>query len=86
MTMRGLTGYATLTGPFGPVKEADTFTCHHCNKVVHVKPFERRFTRCGMCDRLICEQCVGKGCDPFEKKLERMERAAALRRALRETT
>lgn len=78
--MRGLTGYATLTGPEG-VKEADTFTCFHCQAIRHVKPFQRDFTRCAMCDNLICENCKARAvCDPFEEKLKRIEaRGAALR-------
>jgi len=71
--MRGLTGYATLTLPDGQRRERDTFTCCHCQRIVHVKPFQREFTRCGMCDALICQQCVGKECVPFEKKLAAME-------------
>jgi hypothetical protein len=79
--MRGLTGYATITGPNGQVKEQDTFTCAHCNSVHHVKPFQRDFTRCGMCDALICEQCVGQKCVPFEKRLAEMEARYNARRS-----
>lgn len=76
--MRDISGYATLTMPFGTMKEADTFTCYHCNGVVHVKPRERDFTRCGICDHLICQPCRGKGCTPFEKKLEAHEASVLL--------
>lgn len=96
--MRGLTGYATLTEPVGSVKERDTFTCAHCNRVRHAEPYARGFlvlcsngkyrqheyVRCGNCDALICEQCVGKGCTPFEEQLKRMEARGALRRAVEE--
>ena len=75
--IKGLSGYATLSGPFGMTKEADTFTCGHCQTVVHVRPktpLEDMGGRCSMCDTLICPQCVKTGCcDPFEKKLKRME-------------
>jgi hypothetical protein len=29
---------------------------------------------------VVCECCVGKGCDPFEKKLERQEAKGRSRR------
>jgi hypothetical protein len=81
--MRGLTGYATLTDAFGTVKEADTFTCGHCQLVVHVKPFEREFTRCGGCDRLICKGCAARQvCDPIEEQLQRFEARDRLRREI----
>jgi hypothetical protein len=78
--MRGTTGYATLFDPDfkgGHPKEADTFTCAHCNRIVHVRPrapLEELGGRCTICDDLICPQCVGTGlCDPFEEKLKRLE-------------
>lgn len=90
--MRGLSGYATLTNPLGSVRERETFTCGHCNSIRHTEPYARgflvpladgtfakhEFLRCGQCDRLICEQCAGKECLPFEKKLREHEQAAAL--------
>ena len=88
--MRGTSGYATLYDPIyygGHPKEADTFTCGHCNTIVHVKPkapLEDLGGRCGCCDRLICKGCnktlLTKGCDVFEEKLKRNEaRGEALR-------
>ena len=75
--MRGVTGYATWTGPLG-TQESDTFTCFHCNSVQHVHFGQRKFTRCGRCSELICQQCIGRGCVPFEKKLEAQIRAMEL--------
>jgi DNA-directed RNA polymerase subunit RPC12/RpoP len=78
--MRGTSGYATLYDPDfkgGHPKEADTFTCAHCNSIVHVKPrapLEDMGGYCTVCSSLICLKCVGTGtCDPFEEKLKRME-------------
>lgn len=63
--------------------ERDTFTCKHCNRVTHVKPRMDAASLgglCKICYGLICPFCVGKGCDPFEAKLERQEaRQLALR-------
>ena len=81
--MRGLTGYATITSPEGMKREADTFTCAHCNTIVHVKPrgpLEELGGRCTICDSLICQHCVDtRTCDPFEKKLLRLEARKAYR-------
>lgn len=75
--MKGLSGYATLSGPLGFKKEADTFTCGHCQKVIHITykhPIDDLGGRCSICDTLICPDCIKKStCDPFEEKLKRME-------------
>ena len=83
--MRGTSGYATLFDPAyygGHPKEADTFTCNHCSRIVHVKPLsplDDLGGRCGVCDALICKHCLGKVCDVFEEKLKRAEaRQAAI--------
>ena len=73
--MRGVSGSATITGPVGVQAESDTFTCFHCNRPEHVHWTKRDYTRCGVCDHLICHRCIGKGCKPFEKKLEAQLRA-----------
>ncbi len=76
-------GYAFTFGPLGTEKEMDTFTCCHCNSVVHVKPKcdpADLGGQCRLCDKPVCPKCVGKGCTPFEKKLEWWEaRSRALR-------
>lgn len=89
MRYRGsMTGYATLTTPLGSVREADTFTCAHCNRVKHVKagcdPAELG-GHCKVCDRLICERCVATGkCEPFEEKLKRAEARVDFHRQMTE--
>jgi hypothetical protein len=63
--------------------EHDTFTCQHCGRIVVVRHGcspEELGGRCTCCGGLICPDCVGKGCDHIEKKLERAEaREKALR-------
>ena len=70
-------GYLHSFGGDLPEQENDTFTCKHCNRVVIVKlrcdPADMG-GRCFNCDGLICPRCVGKGCTPFEKRLEQIER------------
>jgi hypothetical protein len=63
-----------------------TFTCCHCNRVV-VVPFKAKPEECGgfcmLCFKPVCVECHGKGvCEPFEKKLERMEGRSRLLAAL----
>lgn len=84
---KALTGLGTLSGPCGEIEERATFTCGHCQHVVRVKPFcdpADLGGLCRICDSVVCEICVGKGCDPFEKKLERIEAAGRVRRWMEE--
>lgn len=74
-------GYATLIGPDG-MKQADTFTCAHCNRLVIVKPGTQPEDVCWHCmdakrplAGLICKACVAKRrCAPHERWLETVER------------
>lgn len=81
--MRNPGGYATITHPDHPIKEADTFTCGHCNALRHVRAKQDPASiggLCKVCMALICERCVDGRCDPFVEKIERWEaRNEALR-------
>lgn len=69
-------GYAMLSDPETGVREADTFTCAHCNHVIHVKPKMRPEDMggfCRMCMKPVCQECVDGACVPFEKRLEQEE-------------
>lgn len=79
-------GYLVEQGP-GLLKENDTATCGHCQFVMVLPPapqgkiIVRVASPCGMCGKFICDRCKAKGiCDPWEKQMERMERADALAR------
>jgi hypothetical protein len=78
--MRRPQGYAVITDPYAPTREADTFTCCHCNRITFVKPPPEPMPGgfCRMCMKCICDACCDLGCTPFEKKLEQMEAQAAL--------
>lgn len=75
--MRNATGYMTVTGPSGDIKEADSFTCGHCQKVtfVPVKAApEDLGGLCKQCMGLICAHCYKDGtCTPIMKRIEQEE-------------
>ena len=96
--MRRPGGYATIVSPDGGrtefdrfrcedvragLHEADTFTCCHCNRIIHVKPFapmDEFGSMCRQCMKMTCPTCASGPCIPFEKKLEEVEkRGIALR-------
>ena len=82
--MRNAHGYAVITGPDGLHQEFDTLVCRHCNRISHLRPKQRPEDYggfCSVCSGLVCPSCVGKGCDPLEKKLERAEASYHARRS-----
>lgn len=81
--MRKAQGYAVITDPSG-IKEADTFSCGHCNAVTHVKPKADPADVGGLCKccmKLICPNCVGKSCTPLMKRIEQEEARYHARRS-----
>ena len=77
--MRRPQGYAVVVDPATTTVERDTFTCAHCQRIVFVKPFASASDSggwCGNCAKPICGPCADLcTCVPFERKLERYERA-----------
>ena len=63
--------------------EADTFTCCHCNRIIHVKPLapmDEFGSMCRNCMKMTCPTCADGPCVPFEKRLDEVEkRGIALR-------
>jgi hypothetical protein len=82
--MRRPGGYLSGVDPTGSTPpECDTFTCGHCQRITFVKPLcdpADMGGLCKVCMGLICSNCVGKDCAPWEKQ---MEIAEARDRALR---
>ena len=89
--MRNAGGYAVITSP-EPTRvnfdrfrceevsvgahEVDTFTCVHCNRVMHVKPrapMDEFGSMCRNCMKMVCPTCADGPCVPFMKRLEQME-------------
>ena len=83
--MRKPGGYTIITEPGKATREADFFTCRHCQRVIIVKPFcdpADMGGRCTCCNGLICPNCVGKDCDHIEKKLARLEARRSYEQAM----
>ena len=75
--MRRPQGYGITVEPGKADVEVDSFTCRHCNSIVFVKPRQDPSEMggfCTLCMGHVCGNCAGKSCEPFEKKLEAMER------------
>lgn len=69
-------------GNFG---EADTFTCSHCQSIVHVPPRADPSSIGGLCKTcmgLICPRCLGKACVPWERAMHDLENAIERRRVV----
>lgn len=97
--MRNPQGYATIVSPDASVVnfdrfrceqvsaglfEADTFTCIHCNRVIHVKPrvsMDEFGSMCRNCMKMVCPSCANGPCVPFLKKLDEVEKREAARRS-----
>jgi len=97
--MRNPQGYAVIVSPDTTVVnfdkfrceevragtfEADTFTCVHCNRVIHVKaraPIDEFGSMCRNCMKMVCPTCADGPCVPFMKKLEEAEKKAEARRS-----
>ena len=89
--MRNPQGYATLTDSASPLRdtkamqECDTFTCGHCNHIIHVPPKADPSVVGGLCKQcmtLVCSSCVNKMiCTPWELQMQIMEARYAARRS-----
>jgi hypothetical protein len=83
--MRHPGGYACVWQPDGGMVECDTFTCSHCNSIVHVAPRaspDAFGSMCRGCMKMVCARCAGGACVPFLRKLDEMEARDRLRRAI----
>ncbi len=69
-------GVEEYFGPYGEIKTQETATCFHCQKIISI-PYKAGAKDlpevCYNCQHFICNDCVGKGCRPFEQELERQE-------------
>lgn len=82
--MRRPGGYACIIDPDDGVRECDTFTCAHCQRITHVRAKARPEDVGGLCKccmGLICPRCLSKPCVPFLKKLEQAEASYHARRS-----
>ena len=72
---RGNYGYVSLTSPGERLREANSYLCCHCQRMVIVRPGSGRVR--SWCLNCSAGTCGGKGCVerciPFEAKVEAME-------------
>lgn len=70
-------GVSQYFNPDGTMVEAHTSTCKHCSKMTEF-PDKRRMLEhvdiCRQCMGLICLECVGKPCMPWQRRLDEMEK------------
>jgi hypothetical protein len=83
--LRNPQGYAVIRSPDGPLQEADTVTCSHCQRIVlvggRIDPADLGGF-CRQCMKHICGPCADKGiCVPFVKKLETFEAKSRFHKA-----
>ena len=65
----------------GTSVETHTSTCCHCQHITEFESRKKMFEAvdiCRGCMRLICLECVGKPCVPYEKQAEIIENAHKL--------
>ncbi len=67
------------TSENGNTQVRETLTCAHCNRIYPKPGTSDPAGFCRMCWRPVCLKCGAKDrCDPFERKLARMEAKAKL--------
>lgn len=87
--MRKPQGYATISDPELGLKEWDTVTCSHCQRIQAVKPLAPA-SECGGwcpgCSKVVCGPCADRiplhGCEIWERQMDKMEARDRLLRAV----
>ncbi len=69
---------------FGPkgIREEHSSTCAHCQKGTEfpsMRKMHEHVDVCRSCMKLICLECAGKPCRPWEKECERQEAEGRIR-------
>ena len=79
---RALSFAETLDGNGNSVV-VEKLTCSHCQKIFNKPRQNEDMGFCELCFAAICISCARLDrCDPFERKLERMERRAQFLRSI----
>jgi hypothetical protein len=78
-------GVGQYFDPIGQMVEKYSSTCSHCQRMTEF-PSKRNMMDyveiCRNCMRLICLECHGKPCLPYEKRADQMESEATIRERL----
>ena len=76
-------GHAELADGEGRVTVVETLTCAHCSAIYRKPAVGEISGFCTMCMKPVCVVCGSRTtCDPFERKLERLESKDRLLRSL----
>jgi hypothetical protein len=73
-------GVGEYFDPLG-IREVHASTCAHCQRITEfasMRVMHQHVDICRACMKLICLECAGKPCRPWEKELERQEAEARL--------
>ena len=75
-------GVSEYFDPIGGVTTLHCSTCAHCQRHTEfpsMRKMHEHVDVCRGCMKLICLECAGKPCRPYEKEVERQEAEARLR-------
>jgi hypothetical protein len=78
-------GVAIYCDPILGETEVHCSTCAHCQRHTEfpsIRTMHQHVDVCRGCMRLICLECAGKPCRPWEKELERQEAEYRLMRKI----
>jgi hypothetical protein len=79
MANRQALGHVEMFDSCGQVTVVETLTCKHCGKIFRKPGPQDPAGFCHMCFSPVCLTCgASERCDPFEKKLERIEQRSRL--------
>ena len=77
--MKVALGYAETVDGYGTSTVVETLTCAHCGKIYKKPALGEPYGFCTLCFKPTCVSSGGLfKCDPFEKKLERIEQRSKL--------
>ena len=71
--------------PGGATVETHSSTCSHCQRQTDFPSLRTMFEYvdiCRGCMKLICQDCAGNPCRPYEKEAERLENEEYLKKQL----
>jgi hypothetical protein len=78
-------GVSEYFGPYGEITTVHCSTCAHCQRHTEfpsMRVMHEYVDICRGCMNLVCLECAGKPCRPWEKEVERQEAEYRLQRKI----